>query len=149
MSNNTTTTVIIKNANFKWAKLDKPVNPFGSGDAWEIQIYTEDMDVAQEWQTNHINIKTRMNEDGVVEYYANIKRWARSPKTNKEYDKPLVIDALTMPLDPSIIGNGSKGAIKAYQYPWSTGGKNGISTVLVAVKVEDLVEYHPETVVDF
>lgn len=146
MSN--TTTTIIRNCNFYWAKLDKPVNPFGSGDAWELQIRTEDAMVAEQWQMEqHLNVKTK-EEDGKMFYYTNLKRWAQSPD-GKKYEPVKVVDGAKEPVDPSIIGNGSKGAVKVYQYEWSKGARKGISTIMVAVQVTDLKEYKPEPTVDF
>jgi len=149
MSNNTTSTIVINNANFKWAKLDTPVNPFGAGDAWEVQLYTEDMAVANEWTSQSLNVKSRATEDDSVEYYVNLKRWVKSPKTGKSYDKPIVITSDRKPLDAKLIGNGSKGSVKAYQYEWSMNGRKGVSTILIAVRVDELIEYKPVIEDDF
>jgi len=142
-----TVTRIINNCEFRWAKLGKPVNPFGSGDAWEVQIVTTDENVAQSWTEQDLNVKSKANPDG-MEYYVNLKRWAKSP-TGKEYDAPSVVDAAKEPVDPVIIGNGSKGKVKVYQYQWTKGARSGISTIFIALQVTDLVEYNPEATVDF
>ena len=83
-----------------------------------------------------------------MEYYVNLKRWAKSPN-GKEYDAPSVVDAAKEPVDPTIVGNGSKGKVKVYQYQWTKGSRSGISTIFIALQVTDLVEYNPESVVDF
>jgi len=144
----TTTTKIIDNCSFFWAKLDKPVNPFGSGDAWELQIRTDDVMVAEDWQMKSLNVKSK-EEDGKMVYYVNLKRWAKSPSTGKTYEPPKVLDGAKEPVDPSIVGNGSKGKVKVYQYEWSKGARKGITSIMVAVQVLDLVEYKPEASVDF
>ena len=145
MSN--TVTRIINNCEFRWAKLAKPVNPFGSGDAWEVQIVTTDSHVAETWTSQDLNVKSKETPEG-LEYYVNLKRWATSP-TGKTYESPKVLDAAKEPVEPSIVGNGSKGKVKVYQYAWTKGARSGISTIFIALQVTDLVEYNPEATVDF
>ena len=41
-----------------WAKLDKPVSPFGT-EQFELQIATTDKDKAQELKDNHFNVKEK------------------------------------------------------------------------------------------
>ena len=146
MSN--TTTRIIRNATFNWAKLTKPVNPFGAGDAYELQITTDDPMVALDWTNQDLNVKTK-EVDNNVTYYVNLKRYHASPKTGKVHGAPIVVGKEKEKVDGSIVGNGSKGNVKVYQYPYSVGGKSGVSTQMVAVQVTDLVEYNPETSIDF
>ena len=144
-----TITRIIDNCNFKWAKLEKPVNPFGDGDAWELQIYSEDLEVAEEWAKQNLNVKSRKNEDGALEFYVNLKRWTTKPATGEKYDPPVVVDGDKNPISGGNIGNGSKGKVKVYQYEWHNGMNSGIATILIAVQVTDLIKYVPSEVVDF
>jgi hypothetical protein len=81
-------------------------------------------------------------------YYVNLKRWAKSAD-GKPYEAPKVLDAAKEPVNPSIVGNGSKGKLKVYQYEWNKGGRSGTTTIFVALQVLDLVEYNPESVIDF
>ena len=46
----------IDNVEINWAKLAKPVNPFGT-EQWELQIATTDKAVADEWSNNYLNVK--------------------------------------------------------------------------------------------
>ena len=141
-------TIIVNNCEFRWAKLAKPVNPFGSGDAYEVQIVTNDEMVANVWANQNLLVKSKETPEG-KEYYVNLKRWAKSPTSGKEYDAPSVVNSAKEPIDPAIVGNGSKGKIKVYQYEWTKGGRSGIATIFVALQVTDLVEYNPEATVDF
>ena len=145
----TTKTLIIEDCTFRWAKLKNPVNPFGAGDAWEVQIVTEDREVAENWVANNLNVKSEQVGEGKFEYRANLKRWCRSPSTGKNYEPPIVIGNDKQPIDAGIIGNGSKGAVKVYQYKWERGANSGITSIIVAVKVNELIEYTPDTVIDF
>ena len=61
---------MIKNVELNWAKLNKPVNPFGT-EQWELQIATKDKKVAKELSQNHLNVKEK---DGI--YTVSLKRKA-------------------------------------------------------------------------
>ena len=143
MSN--TTTKIIRNAEFFWAKLDTPVNPFGAGDAWELQIRTNSEETATEWALEHINVKK--HDEGY--FYANLKRYAQSPKTGKKYAKPIIVGKEKEKIEGVMIGNGSKGNVKVFQYDYSNAGKSGTATQFVAVQVTDLIEYKADEIIDF
>ena len=145
----TTTTKIIDNATFFWAKLDKPVNLFGSGDAWELQIRTDDVMVAESWTNQSLNVKSK-EEDGKMICYVNLKRWAKNAQ-GKPYEPVKIFNAAKeecSEIAPKI-GNGTKGKVKVYQYEWSKGARKGITTIMVAVQVTELKEYTPEASVDF
>ena len=48
---------MIKNVELNWAKLNKPVNPFGT-EQWELQVATTVYKkVAKELSQNHLNVK--------------------------------------------------------------------------------------------
>ena len=146
MSN--TTTKIINNCEFRWAKLTSPVDPFGAGKAYELQIITDDVMVAEDWFNESLNVKTK-EEDGKTIYYVNLKRWDSSPKTGKKYGAPIVVGREKEKIDGSIVGNGSKGKVKIYQYDYNNAGKSGTTSQLVAVQVTDLVEYKKDEIIDF
>ena len=46
----------IDNVELNWAKLAKPVNPFGT-EQWELQIATTDKAIADSWSQNHLTVK--------------------------------------------------------------------------------------------
>ena len=45
----------IDDVELNWAKLTKPVSPFGQPQ-YELQIATTDKAVADEWKTNHLTV---------------------------------------------------------------------------------------------
>ena len=48
----------IMGVELNWARLDQPVNPFGTPQ-WELQIATTDANVAKELSDNHLNVKEK------------------------------------------------------------------------------------------
>ena len=134
---------IVRNAELNWAKLDKPVSPFGT-EQYELQIATDNKDLATEWKQNHLNVKEK---DG--KYVVSLKRKARR-QDGSDNGKPQVIDGKKQPLaDGIMIGNGSTGNVKVYQYPYDMMGRKGIGSSLTAVQVTNLIEYTGSDNVDF
>ena len=117
----------IDNVEINWAKLAKPVNPFGT-EQWEIQIATTD-------------------KADSSKYTVSLKR--KAYKADGSSNGPVrVVGKDTQPIaDPSVIGNGSVGNVIVYQYPYSTAGREGIASSLTAVQIVTLNEYTPA--VDF
>ena len=52
----------IDNVELNWAKLTKPVSPFGVMQ-YELQIATTDKTVADEWSANHLNVKSELDKE--------------------------------------------------------------------------------------
>ena len=130
MSNN----VIIRNVEFRWAKLDKPVNPFGSL-VWELSVHVPTEAVTVEFATLGV---VKSGGDGTS--YVVLKK--RADKADGSPAAPVtVLDKNKQPLDANRIGNGSKGAVKVFQRDYNYNGKTGVSNVLMAVMVTDLVEF--------
>ena len=130
MSNN----VIVRNVEFRWAKLDKPVNPFGSL-VWELSVHIPTDKVTAEFASLGV---VKSGGDGTS--YVVLKK--RADKADGSPAAPVsVIDKDKKDLDPSRIGNGSKGAVKVFQRDYNYNGKTGVSNVLMAVMVTDLVEF--------
>ena len=126
----------IKNVQLNWARLDKPVSPFGT-EQYELQVATTDKKYAAELKANHFNVKEK---DGV--YTVALKRKAR--KANGEDNgAPKVLNADLSPFsfDEHLIGNGSVGNVKVYQYPYDVMGRKGVGSSLTAVQIVDLVAY--------
>ena len=48
----------IMGVELNWARLDQPVNPFGTPQ-WELQVATTDANVAKELSDNHLNVKEK------------------------------------------------------------------------------------------
>jgi len=128
----------IDNVELNWAKLAKPVSPFGTLQ-WELQIATTDEALAKTLSEEHFNVKEK---DG--KFIVSLKR--KAIKADGSENKPVnVVDASNKQMDPTIIGNGSVGNIQVFQYPYEVSGRKGIATTLSGVQVVKLVEYNPNT----
>ena len=127
--------LLISDVELNWARLDTPTNPFGT-EIYELQIATSDAAVAAQWTADFLNVKER---DG--QFVVSLKRNAKK-RDGSDNGKVRVVGADKMPLSATI-GNGSKGNVIVWQYPYSApGGRSGISGSLTAVQVTDLVEYN-------
>lgn len=122
---------LIQNVELNWARLDKPVAPFGT-DQYELQIATTDKSIANDWSQNHLNVKEK---DG--KFTVSLKR--KALKANGDTNgAPRVVNADKSPYDftqQGLIGNGSIGNVIVYQYPYEVMGRKGIGNSLTAVQV--------------
>ena len=135
-------TAIIRDLTFYWANVYKTHNPFGA-EIWDLQIRTEDKDKIKELA--ELGIKLKEHADGY--FFGNVKRKTTNSK-GEPMTGPQVLDAGKAPMtDP--IGNGSKGNIKVFSYPYKVGPNKGITAMLTAVQVVDLVPYEANNEVDF
>jgi hypothetical protein len=92
------------------------------------------------------------DETNEVSYHFTAKHNYANPKTGEVFEKPTVIDAKNKRLKGERIGNGSSGKVKFSVYDYVYEGKPGKAANLIAIKVENLVEYvrdeDPEFAVD-
>ena len=132
-------TSVIRNVNFYYAKLDKPVSPFGT-EIYDLQIRFPKERV----QEMSAYGKVREVEDG--NFAINITRKAKNAKGQKTPVR--IVDTEKNPIK-DLIGNGSEGNIIVYQYDWNVSGRTGTKTILIAVQVTNLIKYVPQTEVDF
>jgi hypothetical protein len=138
---NSIKTSIIRDVTINYAFLDTPHAPFGGDPVYDIQV------VVPKKRRKELEAfgKVREVEGGVA---INIKRYAKDAK-----GKAVKIDVVTAEKsdfraeygDAKCIGNGSKGAIKVFQY---ARGEQIISR-LSAVQVTELKKYEPTLAVDF
>ena len=137
MANSTT---IIRDVTLNYAKVYKSeVNPFGK-DQFDIQLeFTTDR-AAEMAQFG----KVRPLPNGNLAL--NVSRPAKNNKGQK--NKIRVVDNEKNDMTDGI-GNGSVGNVMVYSYDWNVAGKTGRKTILIAVQVTSLVEYNPDTAVDF
>lgn len=128
----------IDGVELNWAKLDKPVSPFGTLQ-WELQIATTDKAKAKELKDNHFNVKEK---DG--KFVVSLKR--KAVKSDGTENTPVrVVDGTLNAIDARKIGNGSTGNVIVFQYPYETMGRSGIASSLSGVQVTELVEYNPSS----
>ena len=133
----------IEGVELNWARLAKPVNPFGT-EQYELQIATTDKAKAEELKANHFNVKEK---DG--KFVVSLKRKAK--KADGSDNGPVrVVNADLSPMEnPATIGNGSIGNVIVFQYPYSAMGRSGIASSLTAVQITKLEEYVSTGGVDF
>jgi len=140
-------TVIIRDAEMHWAKLGKPVEPFGTLQ-WELQIRTRDKKAAEEWKKEYyLPVKTEEDDEGTY-YKANLKRKAIK-KDGERNTPPDVLDGNKQPIENDSIGNGSVGNVMLFQYPYDVAGRKGVASILSKVQVIDLKRYVPDSSTDF
>jgi len=140
-------TVIVRDVELYWAKLVKPVEPFGTLQ-WELQMRTRNKNVAKQWKEDfYLNTKTEEDDEGVF-YKTNVKRKALK-KDGDQNTAPDVLDNAKAAIDGNKVGNGSIGNVMLFQYPYDVGGRKGVASILSKVQVTDLKEYTPSTETDF
>ncbi len=125
----------IESVELNWARLDTPVNPFGT-EQYELQIATTDKKVAKELTANHFNVKEK---DGKFTVGLKRKVLKADGSTN---GKVRVLNADLSPMENTReIGNGSIGNVVVFQYPYEAMGRKGIASSLTAVQVTTLTKY--------
>jgi len=135
----TNKTSVIRNVNFYYAKLDKPVSPFGT-EIYDLQVRFP----KERIQEMSAFGKVREVEDG--NFAINVTRKAKNAKGQKTPVR--IVDTNKAPVK-DLIGNGSEGNIIVYQYDWNVSGRSGTKTILIAIQVTNLIKYIPQTEVDF
>jgi len=144
-ANNEVRNVILSNVDLYWAKLnpEKPVSPFGT-EQWELTVQVpkkREREIA-----GFGNVKEGFEKGTVA---VNLKKKAQK-KDGTPAAAVRVVDAKKQPLDPKLIGNGSKGNVmlmlKDYEIKAPNGKvtKSGTTVTLTAVQVTDLVKYVPK-----
>ena len=125
----------------KWAKLKEKDAKY---DNWQIVLYPT-AESLQDYAESGIQVDVKEDADG-----KNIKfrREATAEFKDRDTGRTKIIDFLPpavlaadrkTPLD-ALVGNGSKVTVKVEAFPT----RNGIGHRMVAVVVEDLVEYDPD-----
>ena len=127
--------LLIKDVELNWMRLDTPTNPFGT-EIYELQIATTDAAKAEQMRADHLNVKER---DG--KFTVSLKRNAKK-RDGTDNGKVRVVDADKLPIENTrSIGNGSRGNVIVWQYPYEAMGRKGISGSLTAVQVTEVVEF--------
>ena len=144
-NNNEVRNVILSNVDLYWAKLnpEKPVEPFGTLQ-WELTVQADKKRSKELEQYGKI-------KDGFEKGTVAIGLKKKALKKDGSAAAPVrVVDASKQPLDPKLIGNGSKGNVilmlKDYEIKAPNGKvtKSGTTVTLTAVQVTDLVKYVPK-----
>lgn len=129
-----------------WARLVKP-EQWADGSQWKITLHptTESLEVIRDLQAQGLKNVIKKDDDG---YFVTFRRPVSKARKNGgviAYTQPEVIDKDGVPMDGSVIGNGSDVVVKleVYSHKTPTGG-NAKAARLHTVKVFDLVKYTPE-----
>ena len=142
-------TIVIRDAELYWAKLEKPVSSFNGPLAYEIVAQTSDEAKANEWKAMNLNVK-KVEKDGKVTFKVSLKR----KDANKSGNKNPAPDVIFENADDSMatardIGNGSIGHIRCFQYDYEVNGRKGVATQFNAVKVTKLIKFEAADEIDF
>ena len=133
----------IEGVTLNWARLDTPVNPFGT-EQYELQIATADKAKAEVLKANYFNVKEK---DGM--FTVSLKRKAKKAD-GSDNGKVRVVSADLSPMENTrILGNGSVGNVVVFQYPYSAAGRKGIANSLTAVQVTTLEKYEATAAAEF
>jgi hypothetical protein len=131
---------LVRNVQLYWAKLDKPVDPFGTLQ-WELTIQVPKKREAEIASFGKVKEGFEKNTVAVA-----LKKKALKAD-GTEAAKVNVVDANKQPFDSKLIGNGSTGNIIVFQRPYEIKApngkvtKSGTSTMLTKVQVTELVKY--------
>ena len=129
-------TSIVRNVTLNFMKVnpDQPVSPFGAMQ-WEAQLEGT-ADREDEFASLG---KVRQLENGNIA--VNIKR--KAFKSDGTANLPVsLVDASKKPITTyNNLGNGSTGNVKVYRAEYEYAGKKGITTIMSAIQITDLVIY--------
>tara|TARA_R110002074_G_scaffold153413_1_gene308485 strand:- start:731 stop:1198 length:468 start_codon:yes stop_codon:yes gene_type:complete len=131
-------TSIIRDVVLNYVKVDpeNPTEPFGTLQ-WEAQIVVS-ADRAAELEA-YGTVKPLKDDPSRVS--VNLKRKAIR-KDGEANDPVQLVDGKKQKIDPKIkIGNGSVGNVKVYQREYDVAGRQGISTIMTAIQITNLIEY--------
>jgi len=131
-------TSIIRDVTLNYVKVDpdSPTDPFGTLQ-WECQLVVP-ADRSEEL-SGFGNVKPVKDDPSRVAI--NLKRKAVR-KDGEANDPVQLVDGKKQKIDAKIkIGNGSKGNVKVYRREYDVAGRQGISTILTAIQITDLIEY--------
>ena len=136
----------IEDVEFNWVKLTRPVaNAFNKKEMlWEMQIATDDKAKADELKANHIPMKEKNGK-----FVASLRRKVLKADGTENGPVRVVSKDLSEFATPDTIGNGSRGNVIVFQYPWDNMGRKGIGNSLTAVQVIDHEIYTPSNAVGF
>ncbi len=131
-------TSIIRDVTLNYVKVDpeNPTEPFGTLQ-WECQIVVPSE--RSEELSQYGTVKPVKDDPSRVA--VNLKRKAVR-KDGSSNDPVVLVDARKKPIESNIkIGNGSVGNVKVYRREYDVAGRQGISTILTAIQITNLIEY--------
>ena len=130
----------LENVTLNWCRLNTPVNPFGT-EQYEAQVVVS-KEQAATLAKEHFNVKEK---DGV--FSISLKRKAKKAD-GSDNGKVRVVDSNLQPIT-DMIGNGSKGNVIVFQYPYTYAGRTGIGNSLTAIQVTDMIKFESDPAAEF
>ena len=131
--------VMLSDVEINYAKLRSPVeNPFSKAKQYEAQLVLS-AEQAAELKGLGLNVKEK---DGVLSFSAKRNAFKSSGEENGAVR---VVDANKAPFDQNI-GNGSRGNVILWVYPYSAPGRNGVSASLTAIQVVNHVPFESDSI---
>ena len=152
---------ILSNVELHYVRCN-PARPNRSYDpakpTWEAVLRTTDPQQKAEWESQNCKPKLLVHksgeEEGMPLLTADGKRqWQlrlrkRALKKDGSANSPVeVVGGGLQPLDPDIIGNGSIGNVRIFQYTYGDEGK--VASVLQAIQIKKLRKVEPRTREEF
>jgi hypothetical protein len=135
---------ILRNCELHFVRCNptRPNNTFDKENpAWEVQIRTTSKEQKKEWLELNLPVKTVDPDEGELFYRVQLKKGSRK-KDGSLSEAPEVVDGEKKPLDPDIVGNGSIGNVRIWQYEYTKkDGSHGVAALLMAIQVTTLREY--------
>lgn len=145
--------MLLKDVKLSWVKLD-PKNPDLGFDKkspqYSVQVSVDSKEKAQEYIKAGIKFKPE-EVDGKITYIARLKKkiW-QDAQGNNDTPAPVVVDKNLEPItNVNQIGNGSTGNVQVRFKPYDFQGNKGISVILVALQLTNLVEYKTGNELEF
>lgn len=146
------TSVMAKDVQFSWAHLDQPTAPFGT-EIYDIRVEVPTKRAAEIEAFGKVT--ELKDKEGKLTGFSGVNIKKKALKSDgTPAAKVRVVDSMKNPIDPSVIGNGSKGNVIVSQTPYQIKlpngkvTKEGIQTILMAVQITDLVKYESKSVID-
>ncbi len=133
--------LFLENVFVQYTKVSKPVMYKGV-EQWETSIITDDSDIAQMWEDNHLNVRGTPKMKP-VSWTVSLNRKTKT-KDGTEQDPVRVVDAQKRPLsdtDRRRIGNNSVANLILWQGEYDNEWGSGVTTSLTAIQITDLVPY--------
>lgn len=138
----------IKKAELWFARVvpDRPNKKFNKDNpTWEVQIRTYDAAQKKEWEAQGIKLKAVVPDDGGKPFWKTTLKKKIRKKDGSDSTPVEVKGGNLRDIDPAIIGNGSIGNIRVYQYEYKNdAGQTGIANVLMSIQLTKLIKYTPK-----
>lgn len=107
--------------------------------SWEIQIRTADPEQRKEWESQGLNMKAVVPDDGSPPFWKCTLRKKQFNSEGEERAPVEVVGGDKKPIDPGTIGNGSVGNVRVYQYEY--GEDKRTASMLMGVQLTKHIVY--------